>query len=1249
MLGKDVGEQESHEQDGCIISGNTEIRTVPSTRFPTIASSLAQPPTIPLGKMIARGKGALPNLVVRVFAGVYHESICISQPVLLVGAEDAMPTIHGSGPEGVKITGFDSSACVLRKLRISSETQHSALTIDGASPMIESCEVVGCGGEPVRRTLAGVVVRGSDARPVIRGCRISGHSGAGVSFSDGAQGLLSACDISCCACGVWLESGANPLLWRNTIAGHRGAGIVVRSGALGSVLGNAVLRNGAGGVLVESNRQACTKISQNRVWANIGCDLRQSPAQSGVTAGEVGALLVGNVVGSRSDESNQAPGIEMTAAWPTRVVSRGADLIAAVRGAPKSRFVVIEISGRIVLDEPLIIDRPVIISGTAAKIPGTTSELCGSASSGAVVVFKQGGEAACLWQLTIRLPVVSSNQPRPGATCVDIVAGNPSIIDCEVIVGNGGASAAGNSQISKRDTPSVPTHALRVAGEGVAPLITGCALRGASGAGVLIDGSSTPILLQCEISVNHQGGVFLGCGARLRMEACEVSRNGHFGIVIGPGSSTTYVGRTNLSHNSAGGIWHCGGQVDGDFPSAMSNTLWLDECSLSGAGPNRKSMGSSAIAVGPGADVVLWDALFAQRGSKQAAVRTEIGSRVVIARDGSGSGMSGWGHGGTAVPLVGDGKIVWLDINGSTAEQPPATLATPAPRVEIEFPTRTHNQRLSKTSYQQGKNQSVNLNNLQRTCPGQDGQLASQTVGSQSPADVSMLQVDGATSKIPALEIEIDEQEVGSEVWGQSRQTPGADNTSSNVCVLTSTEASEPRAAAEALETGTSADGDVDYGEWVRTKMAGTDLPANDRNRRILFQILSMLVEQNRCEDALDAVGLGGPIKSGDSIFLRGHTGRWLGNKNAAIVCNKPDRSSSMQFSLETKSSSLRHESKAIFKILDPETSTSSRHSRLGVTPQGEFRAVQRPEGVKDGETQFVVLSHSSGPITSGATVFLKSVGSGKILEVDGDAVRFRGQQMGTRQRVSLEKMPAESNVPSACEDVEFSVGEQAWLFRRGVGFAMIDKQQIAKFLSSHRPGCKEMIKAYTRLWEFEWRQTWPDLLGADGDADDVEVDRGVSQTSSRQSQRTPSRGRRRDWIFNRVGGPREDDKTNGNLFISALRSFFATALRMSQLEADPVQRVIEAFADALVADTAFMERFKSSMLVEAERKTYRTPEDVLFGLTYMILMLNTDTHNKQVAQKMWDTKKFVAAGKDCGVTGGLMMQIFKNVQNEEL
>ena len=64
-----------------------------------------------------------------------------------------------------------------------------------------------------------------------------------------------------------------------------------------STRGNTILRNGAGGALVESARSVVTTIVRNRVWANSGCDLRQSPARQGLAAGESGAVVLGNTVG----------------------------------------------------------------------------------------------------------------------------------------------------------------------------------------------------------------------------------------------------------------------------------------------------------------------------------------------------------------------------------------------------------------------------------------------------------------------------------------------------------------------------------------------------------------------------------------------------------------------------------------------------------------------------------------------------------------------------------------------------------------------------------------------------------------------------------------------------------------------------------------------------------------------------------------------------------------------------------------
>lgn len=765
----------------------------------------------------------------------------------------------------------------------------------------------------------------------------------------------------------------------------------------------------------------------------------------------------------------------------------------------------------------------------------------------------------------------------------------------------------------------------------------------------------------------------MGEGSSLRVEACEISRNGHFGIVVGPGASRTYVGRTNLSSNIGGSIWHCGRAADSidDGQPLSLYPLWLDECSLSGAGAARKATIAPAIVIGHGAEAVLWDSLFAQSAARQTMVRTEAFARVVVAGDGSGPSMSGWGNLSTtpgspsapSLPVVGSGETVWLDVSGAAPPVPPSTLQTgAAQRPVVEFPPRSQ--------IQQPARQAPSM-----LPPGQLGQVPMSQVTSRATPEPGMSvatpprapQSESVpSSAIASLPVDLRRQSVRSHDDGGPQPTP-ADAEDGALSAAGGAVGSEmPLAQSE---------GETEHLAWLRSKMSshGAEVPSNDQNRKLLFQLLAMLAAQNRCQDVLDSVGLGGQIKPADAVFLRGHTGRWFGIRNSAIVCIKPERASATAFTLDTRSSSVKHESKVCFRLVDgpDEGLPAGHHNRIGVTPTFEVRAVPRADGAKDADTLFVVLSDSPGPIMSGMTVYLKSVGSGRTIDVEGDAVRARSQEMGTHQRISIEKMPPDSGeVPAACPDLDLTPEEKAWLFRRGVQMALVDRQQIAKFLSSHRPTCKELLKVYTRLWEGEWRRGWSNVLrpGAeaaddsgsspasrstrDGAGDGGDVQGAASSASgagARPRAASKTRKSKRDWIFSMVSSVSTEDKNNGNLFISALRSFFATALRMSQLEADPVQRVIEAFAEALVGDAAFLECFASSMLPEAERKTYRTPDEVLFGLTYTTLMLNTDLHNKQVGQKMWDTKKFVGAGKDCGVTGGLMMQIFKNVQKEEL
>jgi hypothetical protein len=470
-----------------------------------------------------------------------------------------------------------------------------------------------------------------------------------------------------------------------------------------------------------------------------------------------------------------------------------------------------------------------------------------------------------------------------------------------------------------------------------------------------------------------------------------------------------------------------------------------------------------------------------------------------------------------------------------------------------------------------------------------------------------------------------------------------------------SSQSSSPTAAPVQLEPQIGPNGEDRHNHWLRTKSSSKsqELANTEANRRTLYELLSMVCIRNRCQDVLDIVGLGGNMKPNDTVFIRGHTGLWLGVKGEhEIMCNKADRGSACGFVIESKVAALRHGAKIALRIV--EQSGGGSRLRLGVAPGGEARVLPRLGGQRDAETQFVIqmLADAQSQVASGMPIMLRSVGVGKNLEVEGEIVRAKTMESGTLQRLVMEKVPLDSEIPPACSDRELPVQEQAWLFRRGVQLALIDKQALAKYLSGHKADRTELLKAYTMIWEAEWHANRPSYssTGGDDSAAPSPATRKAEPAASRRASSRP-RARTMDKLFDMFSGINADDKANGEMFTDALRSFFATALRMSQLEADCVQRVIEAFAAALVNDKTFIEAFTASMLPEKERKScaYSSPEEVVFGLAYTTMMLNTDAHNQQVAQKMWDTKKFVGAGKDCGCTSGLMMQIFKNVQKEEL
>jgi len=420
--------------------------------------------------------------------------------------------------------------------------------------------------------------------------------------------------------------------------------------------------------------------------------------------------------------------------------------------------------------------------------------------------------------------------------------------------------------------------------------------------------------------------------------------------------------------------------------------------------------------------------------------------------------------------------------------------------------------------------------------------------------------------------------------------------------------------------------------------------PFDDTDRITLYQILAMLVVKYKCQDALDTVGLGGPLRPKDTVRFRGHTGRWIVAKDSGeVVCNGESRDSSTAFVLEPSGrvdGNLQTGNVVSLQAVRRDGGATSQ--QLGIVqPAGEVRLVH----VGSADCTFIIdVESATKKAYSGMPLFLKGKGSQKNIDVQTETVNARVQGRGTLQRINLDKIPAPDEIPEPAPERDFSDDMVCWLFRRGAQFALLDRQPLAAALSSHKGPAKDLLKAYTKLWKDEWKSTIPPDMFSSAAASGG---RRISETDKKGRARSPS-----TWLGKLTGGTGGSpiDQANGDYFMMALRSYFATAIRMSQLEADCVQRVIEAFAMALAGDDDFMRSFRQSMRPEAERKVYKKEEDCLFGLAYMAIMLNTDAHNSQVAEKTWDLKKFVEdGGRDCGMTGGLMAQIFKLVAAEEL
>eukprot|EP00435_Cladocopium_sp_Y103_P040269 s1112_g10.t3 len=348
-------------------------------------------------------------------------------------------------------------------------------------------------------------------------------------------------------------------------------------------------------------------------------------------------------------------------------------------------------------------------------------------------------------------------------------------------------------------------------------------------------------------------------------------------------SRSIQVGRTDLTGSHAGSLWHCGGE---------NSHVLLDQCSVSGSlAPNGAHVASPAVVASAYAMLTLWDcfAPSIRKGTLAAVIRAEANSNAMVAGDGPTLGWPGWSTKATKQKTrteyaggasIGQGNVAWMDVSGRFV--PPAGASRSVTRA----------QRPSSASQSLQNWPAVNWNTSRGRTASTTSQMSDRDTekmrASPPKEDPSAAQDlgDGAEAA-PQVE-DVTAGEMPAEEPAQGPSSTGAEG------METVEEEPEEDAAKES------------HVQWLRLRMENTANFGSEADRITLFELLQMLaVKDAHKEEVLDNIGLGGPIKHLDTVYLRGHTGLWMFVKNGTqLTCNSDDRTKSTAFVVEFKGGS---------------------------------------------------------------------------------------------------------------------------------------------------------------------------------------------------------------------------------------------------------------------------------------------------------------------------------------------------------
>ncbi|MFE2284293.1 right-handed parallel beta-helix repeat-containing protein [Streptomyces sp. NPDC059443] len=465
--------------------------------------------------------------VLSIAPGTYRENLVLHHAVTLRGPEGAVGSVRIAPLDGVALTVRASA--VVQDLHLEGQDRTApALLVEDGSPELTDLRVS-------TRSAAGIEVRGSGARPLVRRCTVENPAGVGIAVLDGGGGVFEECEVVAAGqAGVSVRGGGRPRLERCRIHHATGAGIGVTGEGSGlEALGCEVYEIKGAGVQIAARASAVlTDCSVHRTSADgvtldtdavltlAGCDIHDIP-ENAVDLRSRSVLTLSRTTVRRFGRNGLSvwdPG--------TRVIAESCEIHDSTGDYPA---VWISDGASASLDSCRVHDVP-----------------------DALFVLDRGSRA----------DVVDSDLSQVRNTAVSVSDGaTAQLDDCRIREAATGAWF--------RDHGSGGT-------------LANCTIDSVQ-TGVIVTKGADPVLERCTVTSPAEAGFYVSAGGRGTFTACRVTGSSGFGFHVIDGCRTT-LSRCHTERSARGGY-----EFAEDGPVA-------EDCTSDESGPRLAAQSASGAA-----------------------------------------------------------------------------------------------------------------------------------------------------------------------------------------------------------------------------------------------------------------------------------------------------------------------------------------------------------------------------------------------------------------------------------------------------------------------------------------------------------------------------------------------------------------------------------------------------------------------------------------------------------------------------